>query len=137
MMKCKLTGKTIKPFMSSGKMPLANGFLNKEEFDSEYFFEMEVGFSEDLSLFQLNDHPKPERMFNEKYPFFTGSSELMKLHFKNFAEWLKNNYINSNSKILEIGSNDGTFLNNFKNMNIDYIGFEPSKNVAMEAKKKG
>ena len=52
--------------MSFGKMPLANGFLNKDEFESEYFFSMEVGFSEDLSLFQLNDHPAPEKMFNEK-----------------------------------------------------------------------
>ena len=33
------------------------------------FFEMEVGFSEKLSLLQLLDHPKPEMMFNENYPF--------------------------------------------------------------------
>ena len=31
-MKCKLTKKEIKPFMSFGKMPLANGFLTEEEF---------------------------------------------------------------------------------------------------------
>ena len=29
MMKCKITGKEIKPFISFGKMPIANGFLNK------------------------------------------------------------------------------------------------------------
>ena len=73
---------TIKPFMSFGKMPLANGFLNKNEFQKEFFYEMEVGFSEDISLFQLNQHPKPEKMFNEKYPFYTGSSNFMKKHFK-------------------------------------------------------
>ena len=38
-MKCKLTDKEIKPFMSFGKMPLSNGFLNKDEFHSEYFYE--------------------------------------------------------------------------------------------------
>ena len=113
-MKCKITNKTIKPFISFGKMPLANGFLNKDDFDSEYFFEMEVGFSEDLSLFQLNDHPKPEKMFNKKYPFYTGSSELMKTHFKKYADWIKNKFLKSNSKLIEIGSNDGTFLSNFK-----------------------
>ena len=42
-MKCKLTDKKIKPFMSFGKMPLANGFLTKDEFGTEYFFKMEVG----------------------------------------------------------------------------------------------
>ena len=30
---------------------------------------MEIGFSEELSLLQLKDHPKPEIMFNENYPF--------------------------------------------------------------------
>ena len=134
-MKCKLTNKDIVPFMSFGKMPLANGFLNKDAFNTEYFFEMEVGFSEDLSLFQLNDHPKPEKMFNKKYPFYTGSSELMKLHFKKYADWIKSEFLKSNSKLIEIGSNDGTFLSNFKNYDIDCVGFEPSGNVALKAKK--
>ena len=129
-MKCKLTNKTIKPFMSFGKMPLANGFLNKNEFQKEFFYEMEVGFSEDISLFQLNQHPKPEKMFNEKYPFYTGSSNFMKKHFNIFAEWIKSNFFKSNFKLIEIGSNDGTFLSNFKNSETEYIGFEPSKNVA-------
>ena len=133
-MKCKLTDKEIKPFLSFGKMPLANGFLDKDEFKSEYFFEMEVGFSEDLSLLQLNDHPKPEKMFNKKYPFYTGSSELMKLHFKKYADWIKSEFLKSGSKLIEIGSNDGTFLSNFKNSSIEYVGFEPSENVAIKAK---
>ena len=63
-MKCKITGKKIDPFMSFGKMPIANGFLNKDKFSEEFFFEMEVGFSDDLSLFQLNDHPKPQMMLS-------------------------------------------------------------------------
>ncbi len=132
-MKCKLTNKTLNPFMSFGQMPSANRFLHKNDFSSEYFYEMEVGFSEDLSLFQLNDHPAPNEMFNEKYPFFTGSSEFMKLHFKKFAEWIKSNFLKTNSKLIEIGSNDGTFLQNFKNSNINYIGFEPSENIALKA----
>ena len=132
-MKCKITNKKITTFMSFGKMPLANGFLSKNEFDNEYFFDMEVGFAEDLSLFQLNDHPKPEKMFNKKYPFYTGSSEVMKQHFKNYADWLKKEFLKSNSKLIEIGSNDGTLLKNFEKTNIDYIGFEPSKSVADQA----
>ena len=36
-MKCKLTNKEIMPFMSFGKMPLANGFLNESEFKIENF----------------------------------------------------------------------------------------------------
>ena len=33
--------------MSFGKMPLANGFLSEDEFKFEFFFEMEVGFSDE------------------------------------------------------------------------------------------
>ena len=120
--------------MTFGKMPIANGFVKKENFNKEYFFEMEVGFNEELSLFQLNDHPKPEKMFNKNYPFFTGSSEFMKDHFKEYANFVKKNYLNSNSKIVEIGSNDGTFLQNFIDNKKNIIGFEPSDNVAEIAK---
>ena len=136
-MNCKITKSAIKPFISFGKMPIANGFLNKENFSKEFFFDLEVGFSEKCSLFQLKDHPTPEQMFNNKYPFFTGSSEAMKIHFQKYSDFIKKNYINNNSKIIEIGSNDGTFLKNFKNSNLDYVGFEPSENVAEIAKQKG
>ena len=129
-MNCKITNKKIKPFMSFGKMPIANGFIEKKDFDSEFFFNMEVGFSEDISLLQLKEHPSPEQMFNNKYPFFTGSSEYMKIHFSKYAKFIMDNYLKNNSKIVEIGSNDGTFLKNFMNSNLDYIGFEPSSNVA-------
>ena len=133
-MKCKITHKSIKPFMSFGKMPIANGFLEKQDFSKEYFYNMEVGFSEDLSLLQLNDHPKPEVMFNENYPFFTSSSKHMIEHFKSYANFVRK-YLNTNSKLIEIGSNDGTFLKNFSNNSNNIIGFEPSKNVAELAQK--
>ena len=136
-MKCKITNKNIKPFMTFGKMPIANGFVEKENFNKEFYFEMEVGFNEDLSLFQLNDHPKPEKMFNESYPFFTGSSEYMKIHFQDYANFVKKNYLTSNSKIVEIGSNDGTFLKNIEENKKNIIGFEPSSNVANRAIKNG
>ena len=138
MFKCKITGKKIPQIIDFGKMPIANGFLKKKDFNKEYFYNMGVSFSEDISLLQLNNHPKPEMMFNKKYPFFTSSSNFMKSHFKKYADWAKKKYIKkNNSKIIEIGSNDGTFLKNFKKTNFQNVGFEPSKNVSDIAKKKG
>jgi methylation protein EvaC len=136
-MKCKITGDDISPFMSFGKMPLANGFIEEKNFSKEFFYEMEVGFSKKLSLFQLNDFPNPKKMFNKEYPFYTGSSMYMKTHFKDYADWINKEYLKNGSKLIEIGSNDGTFLKNFSNSNIDYLGFEPSENVAQEAIKNG
>ena len=135
-MNCKITNSILNPFMSFGKMPIANGFIDKNDFEKKFFFNLEVGFSDKCSLFQLNEHPKPEQMFNINYPFFTGSSESMKIHFKKYSDFIKKNYIKNNSKIIEIGSNDGTFLNNFRNSNLEYVGFEPSKNTADLAKQK-
>ena len=49
-MKCKITDEKLNPFMSFGKMPSANGFLDKKDFDKEFFYEMEVGFSKKISF---------------------------------------------------------------------------------------
>ena len=134
-MKCKITNEEIKPFMSFGKMPPTNGFLEKKDFKNETFYDMEVGFSEKISLFQLNKFSNPKIIHSVNYPFYTASSEYMKTHFKKYADWVQKEYLKSYSKLIEVGSNDGTFLKNFTKTNIDYLGFEPSKNVANQATK--
>ena len=122
--------------MSFGQMPIANGFLKKEYFKKEFLFNMEVGFSKEVSLFQLNDHPKPKLMFNKNYPFFTSSSKYMIKHFKEYSNWVKKYYFKNTKKIIEIGSNDGTLLKNFKSSKTEILGIEPSRNVALVAIKK-
>ena len=61
-MKCKFSGKTISPFMSFGKMPMANAFLTKDQFKNEFFYNLEIGFSENYYLLQVNDHPLSKKM---------------------------------------------------------------------------
>ena len=78
--------------MSFGQMPMANGFLDKKDFKKEFFYNLEVGFSEDNFLFQVNDHPKSPTIFNNKYPFYTSKSNYMIKHFKNYFSWIKKNY---------------------------------------------
>ena len=38
-MKCKITKKPLKPFMSFGKMPIANGFIDEKNFSNRIFFQ--------------------------------------------------------------------------------------------------
>ena len=45
-MQCKILKKEIDKLMSFGKMPLANAFIDKKNFESEFFYEMKVGFNE-------------------------------------------------------------------------------------------
>ena len=135
---CKITKKKTKQIIDFGKMPIANGFLKRKDFQKEFFFNLSVSFSEEMSLLQLDDHPRPKMMFNNNYPFFTSSSKFMKHHFMEYANWAKKKFLKKNkTKIIEIGSNDGTFLENFNNSKFDHLGFEPSKNVSDLAKKKG
>ena len=51
-----------------------------------------------------------------------------------YAESLKK-FLKSDLRIIEIGSNDGTFLKNFVDSYENVLGFEPSKNVADKAMK--
>ena len=135
-MKCKFNGKKIKPFMSFGKMPIANGFLEKKDFHKEFFYNLDVGFSEEVGLLQIANHPAPKQMFHKNYPFYTSSSQVMVKHFKSYSNWCKK-FLKRNSKIIEVGSNDGTFLSNFSKKEFITVGFEPSKNVSDFAKKRG
>jgi len=137
-MKCNITNKNVEEIMSFGKMPIANGFLHEEDKSKEYFYEMTVGLSPEIGLFQLTNFPKVEMMFHDEYPFFTNSSNYMKKHFKEYAEWILKEFIDNNAdKIVEIGCNDGTMLQNFKDENIDSLGIDPSGNVAKIANDKG
>jgi len=139
MSNCWVCEEKIKPFMSFGKMPIANGFLSQDQFSKEYFFEMEVAFCNKCKMFQLINQPSPEQMFNENYAFFSGTSRMMAEHFKHYSDHILNDYIKDNSDpfVVEIGSNDGIMLSNFANKGIRHLGIEPSANVAEVASKKG
>ncbi len=121
-----------------GKMPLANAFIDKKLFHKEHFFDLKTAFCEKCKLFQLVDQPKKELMFNDKYPFYSSLSEGMKLHFTNLYKNIFKNHLSQfdDPLSLEIGCNDGIFLENFKINNLRHIGIEPSSNVANIAKNK-
>lgn len=138
MSKCSICQNPIEPFMSFGKMPIANGFLTPEQFQEEYFFELRVGFCPVCKMVQLTEQVERGRLFHENYPFFSSTSVLMALHFKKFAEEVKADYLKGpNSFVVEIGSNDGIMLQHFANKGIPHLGIEPSANVAQVAREKG
>jgi methylation protein EvaC len=136
--KCLICNQDYQPFISFGKMPIANGFLLPEQFKDEYFFELEVGFCQNCSMVQLVNLVDREKMFHENYAFFSSTSVRMEQHFKNFAENVQKNYLKSEDPfVVEIGSNDGIMLKHFASKNIRHLGIEPSANVAQVAREKG
>jgi methylation protein EvaC len=138
MSKCLICQNEIQPFISFGKMPLANGFLTKHQFKEEYFFEMKVAHCIKCNMVQLTEQPQKELMFNDHYAFYSGTSKAMAEHFEQFAQHVISDYISSTDPfVVEIGSNDGIMLKNFKKSNIRHLGIEPSENVAAIARNNG
>ena len=138
MKKCLICGSKINPFMSFGRMPIANGFLSPDQFSVEYFFELKVAFCSNCSMVQLTELVDREKMFHESYAFFSSTSTRMAVHFKEFADLVMMNYLKSTDPfVVEIGSNDGIMLQHFARAGVRHLGIEPSANVAQVAIDKG
>lgn len=138
MSKCRISGAPLGEFIDFGKMPLGNGFLKESDFLDEYFYQMRVGFCEESKMVQLMEQPAPQRMFHDNYAFFTGTSVGMRRHFRKFADDILESELQGEGVFaVEIGSNDGTFLEAYAEARISHLGIEPSTNVADVARTKG
>lgn len=136
---CKISGKPLSKVIDFGKQPLGNGFLEPIDLKGEYFFPMEIGFSEVSMMFQLIKQPEPEKMFHDHYAFYSSTSSFMGQHFKEFAnQVIESDYLAKEDPfVVELGCNDGIMLKNFAEKGIRHLGIEPSLNVAQEANKHG
>jgi methylation protein EvaC len=111
---CLICNTQIEPFMSFGKMPIANGFLKPEQYPEEHFFELETAFCPHCKMVQLTELVDEQKMFHENYAFFSSTSVRMAEHFQRFAEGVMKDYFDpSDPFVVEIGSNDGIMLQNF------------------------
>jgi len=127
-------------FLDLGIQPLSNKFITKEEKDSyesgkatEYSFPLKVQFNTENYLVSLVEQPDAKLMFNKDYPYRTGGSQTMRRHFKSAADYIKQNF--ECEKILEIGSNDGTFLKNF--LTNQAVSVEPCENFCDQLNNEG
>ena len=138
MKKCLICSNEFSPFVDFGKMPIANAFSTKKDLENEYFFSMKVGFCDNCKMVQLTEQPDREKMFHDKYAFFSSTSNYMISHFQKFANSVTSlQNLDKKSFVVEIGSNDGIMLQNFQLADIPCLGIEPSTNVANVAKDKG
>src|SRR5690348_2400001 len=137
--RCRVCSAQIAPFMSFGRMPIANGFLRPDETGNEYFFELAPAFCETCGMFQLLEQPDPEKMFHEQYAFYSSTSRYMQAHFEAFAlSVIKTGLAGRKDPfVVELGSNDGIMLRHFKSRGVRHLGVEPSANVAEVARTEG
>lgn len=113
-------------FLDLGMQPVANGFLEKEFDQEEFFYNLSMGFDEDTCLVSQVEFVQPEMMFNDSYVYHSSLSTTMRNHFKLAAEKFISDF--NCKKILEIGSNDGVFLKHFSTDSA--VSVEPCGNFA-------
>ncbi len=120
-------------FLDLGFQPLANAFIKKKDINNkEIKYRLKICFNKKNYLVSIKNTFSSIKMFNDTYPYRSSMSKSVTMSFKKLAKKIKNL---RPKNILEIGSNDGTFMNNFNKKNI--IGIEPCKNVEILTKRKG
>tara|TARA_R110002153_G_scaffold63752_3_gene170956 strand:- start:478 stop:1533 length:1056 start_codon:yes stop_codon:yes gene_type:complete len=73
----------------------------------------------------------------DHYLYVSSTTKSFRDHFKNAAKkYISNFNLDSNSFIVDIGSNDGVALVPFKEKNINVLGVEPAKNICDIANEK-
>ena len=122
-----------KLFLDLGQQPIANGFIEGDPPEDEFFFNLRVVFDDETKLVSLAEFVKPELMFNDSYVYVSSMSQTMRDHFASAASEFKEAY--NPTKGMEIGSNDGVFIKNFDPSTT--IAVEPCSNFAEITNKKG
>lgn len=133
---CRICGSDqIDEVMDLGRQPPANSLYESIEPES---VPLRLLFCDSCSTVQLGEDVDPDYLFS-KYLWITGTSETAVNYSKNFAEKaLKHLKIGSNALfIVEVASNDGTFLKQFKQLGCQVLGIDPAINIAKLASKEG
>ena len=136
--KCQISGaKDLKTILSLGYLPPVNKLKKIDSLLCEdIFFPAELVFSKKSKLVQLKTIVKKEILFPKEYPYTSSTTKILRENFKElYKDCKKIVNISSNDLIIDIGSNDGNLLNNFKD-NHRVLGITP-ENIGKIAIKKG
>lgn len=117
-----------------GNVPLAGGFLQPTKSDVvEKYYPLSIVICRNCLLLQVPEVINPKILFSN-YLYSSSAILSYKKHFSKLSHTIKKF---KPKKLLEIGSNDGTFLENFKNSDIFSLGVDPSENLSRLASGKG
>jgi len=126
--------KNLIEFLDLGLQPLANNYLrNNQKHKKEKKYRLKILFNKKTKMVSIKDTFSSKIMFNNKYPYRSSMSLTMINSFKKLSSDIKKKY--KPKKILEIGSNDGSFIKNFNKKKV--VGVEPCSNIEKITKKKG
>ncbi|MDA3647015.1 class I SAM-dependent methyltransferase [Saccharopolyspora indica] len=135
---CRLCGGHVRQVLDFGRQPVSNAFIRPEDLERETYFELTVGLCENCSMVQQLNEVARDRMFHHDYPYRSSLSSLMSKHFAQVAQQLvETELLDSDSFVVEIGSNDGILLSAVSEEGIRHLGVDPSRGAANVAAERG
>ena len=124
----------LKPILSLGRTPLANALLTSDQLNEvEDTYPLDLAFCDQCCLVQITETVSAETLFRE-YFYLSSFSDTMLRHAQNLAHQLiESRQLGPNSLVIEVASNDGYLLRNYKREGIPVLGIEPATNIAQVA----
>lgn len=125
-------------FVDLGMSPVANSNIKPENSQQmEPFYPLHAYVCDSCFLVQLEQFQSPGQIFSD-YVYFSSYSESWLKHARDYSEHMIATFaIDKSSQVIEIASNDGYLLRNFKQREIPVLGIEPAQNVAKVAEEAG
>jgi len=125
-------------FADLGTMPVANDYLDAGSLTNpEPSYPLRAFVCRSCRLVQLEDFVPAEHVFGADYAYQSSMSDSWLAHAAHYAKtMIANENLDTNSRVIEIASNDGYLLQFFKKANIPVLGIEPATNVAQIARNK-
>ena len=126
-------GENLSMTLDLGEQPLANDFL--EPGSVLPLFPLALMLCMTCFHSQLGVAVNPGRLFS-KYSYVSGTSDTLSSYFNTLADYIVNEFGDS-GKLLDIGSNDGSFLQKFNSTSWQTIGIDPAINLIPESASRG
>jgi 2-polyprenyl-3-methyl-5-hydroxy-6-metoxy-1,4-benzoquinol methylase len=138
-MKCRVChSQRLEQFLDLGDQPHCDSLLRPEDLARrEPFYPLQVCFCHDCTAVQINYTVPKETMF-EEYLYVSGTTQTLRTHFQNSADRLvKRLGLKSGDLVVDIGSNDGTWLACYQKSGLRALGVDGAKNLAEMANARG
>jgi SAM-dependent methyltransferase len=124
---CRLCKSKLKKIISIGPQPLANQFFKKKIFKK---YPLNLARCSNCGFFQLKESFNTNFLFSKYNYYSPENNEVTKHHLFIINKIIQNKNITASSKILEVGSNNCTFLDLLKfKFKCFVFGIDPAKNL--------
>jgi hypothetical protein len=133
---CRLCESTdIKDILNLGNQPPANSLYSFSD-GSPPSVPLRLMYCQECSTVQLGESVEPDYLFS-KYLWVTGTSAKAGQYSREFSEQALARCAKNRPSVVEIASNDGTFLKRFIESGCEVLGVDPAKNIAELASSHG